>query len=167
MAEEFDSGPKTQPMSARTSQKVPYIFLIMSFATLLAPFSLAKETDWQKVLAEGNHELAVGNTNHAVAIFSQKVKKYPSSAACHTALGRAYKRLGKIDEAKAEFKQATQLEPDFPDGFYELAVIEESDKHWADASAAFEKYLLLKPNISERQALSDRIKFCKDQLAAQ
>ena len=134
-------------------------------ATSLAPISLSKEQDWQKVLAEGNHELVVGNTDHAVAIFSQKVKKYPSSAACHTALGRAYKRLGKIDEAKAEFKQATQLEPDFPDGFYELGVVEESDKHWVEASTDFEKYLVLKPESSERQALADRIKFCKDQLA--
>ncbi len=142
----------------------PLLSMIL-IATSLAPLSLSKENDWQKILAEGNHELAVGNTDHAVAIFSKKVNKYPSSAACHTALGRAYKRLGKIDDAKAQFKQATQLEPNFPDGFYELGVIEESDKHWADASTAFEKYLLLKPESSERRALADRIKYCKDQLA--
>lgn len=94
------------------------------------------------------------------------MKSHPKSAACHTALGRAYKRLGKIDDAKAEFKAATQLEPDFPDGFYELGTIEESDKNWSAAVSAFEKYQQLKPEASARAGMADRIKFCRDRLSA-
>jgi tetratricopeptide (TPR) repeat protein len=138
------------------------LFLATSFLALLfAPCSFA-ETDWQKILAEGEHELAVGNTNHALTIFLQKVKKYPSSAACHTALGRAYKRAGAFDQAREEFIHATQMEADFPDAFYELGAIEEYDKHWQEAAAAFAKYLALRPAAGERLAIADRIRFCQD-----
>lgn len=125
--------------------------------------SFAK-TDWEKTLAKGYQELSVGNTENAITIFSIKVKGHPDSAACRTALGRAYKRKGRIDDAKAEFKQATQLEPTYPDGFYELGVVQESDKNWADAASAFEHYLVLKPDASERRALEDRIIFCRNEI---
>lgn len=32
----------------------------------------AGETDWTKALAEGYHELAAGNTDHAAAIFLKR-----------------------------------------------------------------------------------------------
>lgn len=141
-----------------------WFFLAIVFVCTTLP-CFAKEPDWQKTLSSGYHELAVGNTNHAVAIFSKKVNKYPSSAICHTALGRAYKRLGKIDQAKAEFHQATQLEPDFPDGFYELGVIEEGDKNWGAATAAFERYMQLNPSVGARENVPDRIRFCQGHLS--
>ena len=119
------------------------------------------KSDWDKKLAKGYHELAVGNTENAIVIFSSKVKSNSQSAACHTALGRAYKRKGKLDEAKSEFKQATQLEPTYPDGFYELGIIQESDGNYANAVSAFERYLVLKPDASERRALEGRISYCK------
>ncbi len=142
--------------------------LIFGSILLLATASIAyAKTDWQKSLDKGYHELAVGNTENAIAIFSSKVKSHPDSAACHTALGRAYKRLGKLDEAKSEFKQATQLEPTYPEGFYELGVLQEFDKNWTDAVSAFQRYLVLRPEAGERRALEDRIHFCQSNIQAQ
>jgi Flp pilus assembly protein TadD len=132
-----------------------------AISLLLVSSACYAQTDWQKALAKGYHELAVGNTENAIAIFSSKVKGHSDSAACHTALGRAYKRMGRMDDAKTEFRQATQLEPDYPDGFYELGVIEEFDNNWSSAASAFERYLVLKPDASERRALEDRVAFCK------
>lgn len=120
--------------------------------------------NWESNLQKGNYQLSIGNTEEAVKIFSEKVRKYPSSGACHTGLGRALKRLGKISEAKAEFRTATQAEPTYAEGFYELGVVLESDKEWAGAASAFETFLSLKPDASQRQALSDRIRFCKSQI---
>jgi Flp pilus assembly protein TadD len=120
--------------------------------------------DWQTTLADGYQQLSVGNTEKAVSLFANKVKKHPDSAACHTALGRAYKRLGRIEEAKTEFGKAIELEPTFADGFYEYGVVQESDQHWTDAVTAFEKYLQLKPDASERRTLVDRIQFCKNHI---
>jgi Flp pilus assembly protein TadD len=124
----------------------------------------AKDIDWDKELQTGYQQLTMGNSENAQGIFSKKVKKYPTSAACHTALGRAYKRLGKIDEAKGEFIQATKLDSNYADGFYELGVMQESDKQWLDASEAFQQYLRLKPSTADRKTIADRIQFCKSQL---
>ena len=35
------------------------------------------KTDWDKSLAKGYHELAVGNTENAISIFTSKVKGHP------------------------------------------------------------------------------------------
>jgi tetratricopeptide (TPR) repeat protein len=143
------------------------IFLHITSLACLVAFAtssvLSKDVDWQANLADGNHELAVGNSEKAVDIFRRKVAKYPTSGACHTALGRALKRLGKIDEAKSEFRQATEVEPTYADGFYELGCVQESDKNFADAARCFAKFLELKPDTANRQALGDRIQYCQSQ----
>lgn len=123
----------------------------------------AKTQNWDEVLKNGNTLLAQGESERAAAFFATKIKKYPNSGACHTALGRAYKRLGKMDPAKQEFKISTEVEPDYADGFYELGVLQESDKEWSDAASAFEKYLALKPENSQRRTIEDRIRYCKGQ----
>ncbi|HNH74046.1 MAG TPA: hypothetical protein PLF23_09745, partial [Candidatus Obscuribacter sp.] len=97
------------------------------------------------------------------AFFANKTKKYPSSGACHTALGRALKRLGKLDQAKEEFRVSMEVEPAYADGFYEFGVLSESDKQWAQAAEAFEKYIELKPDNAQRRTIEDRIKYCKAQ----
>jgi Flp pilus assembly protein TadD len=138
---------------------------LLLFVTLNTVSEAKKSApDWDKYLEKGYHQLSIGNTEEAVKIFSEKVRKYPSSAACHTGLGRALKRLGKISEAKTEFRTATEVEPAFADGFYELGVVLESDRDWQGAVRAFETFLSLKPDASQRQALSDRIRFCKGQV---
>ena len=123
----------------------------------------AKTQNWDEVLKNGNTLLAQGESERAAAFFATKIKKYPNSGACHTALGRAYKRLGKLDPAKQEFKISTEVEPGYADGFYELGVLQESDKEWSDAASAFEKYLALKPENSQRRTIEDRIRYCKGQ----
>lgn len=120
--------------------------------------------DWEKELAKGNKELSIGNKLKAVEIFSKKISKYPNSGACHTALGRAYKRLGKLDQAKQEFKVATQMEPTYADAYYEYGSCLELDKEYGRAKDAFEKYLDLAPTASQRKTIEDRIRFCKDNL---
>ncbi|PWU01951.1 MAG: hypothetical protein C5B53_02255 [Candidatus Melainabacteria bacterium] len=114
-------------------------------------------------LADGYQQLSQGNTEKAVDIFTRKASKNPNSAECHTALGRALKRLGRIDEAKSEFRKATEVGPDFADGFYELGVVQESDGNWVEAAKCFERFLQLKPDASERRALTDRIQYCLSQ----
>jgi len=131
----------------------------------MAPMDAStKEQDWDKVLQKGYQLLSTGNTQEALVIFEAKVKKYPQSAACHTAEGRALKRLGKLDEAKAEFRSATQIDTNFADGFYELGCMLESDKDYAGAIKAFEHYQELKPAESLRLAIADRIRSCKSHL---
>lgn len=123
----------------------------------------SKPVDWDKLLEKGYHQLAVANNREAAEIFATKVKKYPQSGACHTALGRAYKKLGKISECKTEFRSATETEPSFADGWYELGAVLESDHDYSGAANAFERYLQLKPDSANRRTVEDRIRFCKNQ----
>ncbi|MBX3137440.1 hypothetical protein KF707_14550 [Candidatus Obscuribacterales bacterium] len=141
---------------------------LLSFALLAATASSvsAKPTDWDKELAKGYQQLSIGNKEVAAEFFAKKVAKYPGSAACHTALGKALKRLGKLDEAKKEFRSATQCEPTFADGFYEFGSSLEADGQYKEAIENFQKYLELSQDAAKRKNIEDRIRFCQDKLSS-
>ena len=136
----------------------------LALGVYLSEAHAEKPVDWDKKLAKGYHELSIGNVNEAVDWFSGKVKSYPASAACHNGLAMALKKKGKLSEAKAEFRKATELEPDFGDAYYELGAMLESDKEYQAAANAFERYLVLKPDSSRKAAVADRIRFCREKV---
>ena len=134
-------------------------------STLLSVNPAAGENqDWDKILKKGNEEYALGNTEKAIAFFQEKCKKYPLSGACHCGLGRSLKRLGKISEGKEELRKAIDLEPSYAPAWYELGVMLESDRDFAGAVAAFEKFLDLNPDAGQRKLVSDRIRSCKEHM---
>ncbi|MDR3612318.1 MAG: hypothetical protein P4L53_02055 [Candidatus Obscuribacterales bacterium] len=125
--------------------------------------ALCKDQDWNKELQKGYTQISTGNTEQAIDFFKGKVRKNPTSGACHTGLGIALRRLGKISDAKSEFRQSTELEPGFAEGFLEYGKVLEDDKEFENAAQAFEKYLQLKPDSGQRRAISDRITYCRNQ----
>lgn len=141
------------------------IVVVVGFVSmpLRLPAQAKGDPNWDVALKDANHLLAIGESEKAAAIFESKIKKYPNSGACHTALGRALKRLGKLDQAKTEFLRSTEVEPNYADGFYELGVLQESDKEWAEAANAFTRYVELKPDSGQRRTIEDRILYCKGQ----
>lgn len=145
--------------------KLLVLAVMGSFISLLLglPAQAKGDPNWDVALKDANHLLAIGESEKAAAIFESKIKKYPNSGACHTALGRALKRLGKLDQAKTEFLRSTEVEPNYADGFYELGVLQESDKEWAEAANAFTRYVELKPDSGQRRTVEDRILYCKGQ----
>jgi Ca-activated chloride channel family protein len=144
--------------------QTPFSLAVLLCLFVLAPSVQAKGApDWDDLLKKGNQQLAVGETDKAIELFQKTVKKYPQSAACHTALGRALKRRGKLSEAKAEFKCACEMESNYADAFYELGVLRESDKEWEPAAQAFSRYLELNPDSAQRKTIEDRIKYCNGQ----
>jgi tetratricopeptide (TPR) repeat protein len=120
--------------------------------------------NFDKILEKGNQQLTLGNTKEAAAIFAEKVAKYPESGVCHLAYGKALKRIGKLSEAKAEFKSASENDPTLSDAFYELGAAQESDKEYDGALTAFQRYLELKPDEANRKGIPDRIRFCKEHM---
>lgn len=139
------------------------VIIVVSFVRMPLPAQAKGDPNWDVALKDANHLLAIGESEKAAAIFESKIKKYPNSGACHTALGRALKRLGKLDQAKTEFLRSTEVEPNYADGFYELGVLQESDKEWAEAANAFTRYVELKPDSGQRRTIEDRILYCKGQ----
>jgi tetratricopeptide (TPR) repeat protein len=135
-------------------------FLVASNCTLV---NAGKEPpNWDKLLEKGYQQLTLGNTTVAADFFSAKLQKYPDCAPCHFGYGKSLKRLGKTSEAKEEFRKATELDSNMADAFYELGVLQESDKDYDSAATNFEHYLSLKPDAAQRQNIPDRIRFCKE-----
>lgn len=136
--------------------------LIAAAIWLAIPSAFAKAEDWGSKLDPGYKLLTQGQIEKAAQFFEKKAAKYPDSGACHTGYGRALKRWGKISLAKGEFAKATQVDPNFPDGFYEYATALESDKQYAEASSAFQRFLSLAPDDAQRMNVPDRIRFCDE-----
>jgi tetratricopeptide (TPR) repeat protein len=120
--------------------------------------------DWDKTLKEANYKLSINDRDGALKEFEKQVRKHPNSGACHTGLGKTLKRQGKYSEAKAKFLKATEVEPTYADGFYELGSSLEADKEWAGAADAFQKYCELNPDGAKRQAVPDRVMHCRNQI---
>jgi len=142
------------------------LVLALSFAilatTLSAPSAQAKgDPNWDDVLKNGKQQLAIGETDKAIELFQKAVKKYPQSSQCHTELGKALKRRGKLSEAKAEFRCATELNNTYADAFYQLGCSCESDNEWDAAADAFTHYAELCPDAAQRKTIEDRIRSIK------
>lgn len=138
---------------------------LMMTLFFLSPGALAKSNpDYSKKLKKGYHQLAIGNTDKAIKIFSRFAKKYPASGACHTALGQALKRKGRLNEAKAEFIKATQVEPKFAKGHYYLGVSLEQEKKWKQAADAFQTFVDLYPDNPNIEAMKGRVSHCRNQI---
>lgn len=134
---------------------------------VFCPPSLAERSDaekYAKPMAQATQEFEKGNYQVAQDAFLKLVTKYPSSAELRNMLAKSYKRLGKFDEAKGEFRAAIQCDANYADAYYELGCMLESDKDFKSAVVSFEKYLELKPSSSQRKLIEDRIQFCKGQI---
>ncbi len=124
----------------------------------------SKPVDWNKKLEKGYYELSIGNVDQAIDWFRAKVKSNPESGACHTALGTALKKKGRLQDAKNEFAAAASSEPTYANGFYELGSMQESDKEYSAASQSFEKYLQYSADTNKKKVVEDRLKFCKEHI---
>lgn len=138
--------------------------ILMAAAVFFSGAYAKQSIDWDRKLAGGHHELSIGNYSKAADMFANYVNKHPESGACRTALGMAFKKQGKMGEAKSEFRRATEVEPDYADAYYELGAMLESDKDYKEAEKSFEKYLQLAPLSSKKMTVEDRIRFCRQNI---
>lgn len=134
---------------------------LVALLPLATPALAKKDIDWDKRLAKGYYQMSIGNYAEAVKMFGNEVDKHPESGAARTALGMALKRQGKMGEAKASLRRATEVEPGFAEGYYELGAMLENDKEYPEALKCFERYLQLAPLSSKKQSVEDRVRFCK------
>ena len=153
-----------------TKARANSVKLVLTAAIVTASFAgpmaaLAKaDPNNDGTLKTGYQLLAQGESERAYAFFESKSKKYASSGACLTGMGKALKRLGKLDQAKEQFRRSIEVDPNYADGFYEIGVLLEQDKDWSNAAQAFQRYVDLKPDAAERKKVLDRIQYCKGQV---
>ncbi len=70
----------------------------------------------------------------------------PENVACHNNLGEAYRRLGRRLDAVNSLMRALSLNPDFAEGFYNLALVLRDNGELRGAVVYFERAADLKPD---------------------
>jgi tetratricopeptide (TPR) repeat protein len=130
----------------------------------LSALAAPKPIDWDKELVKERQLLETNNVEEAVKILDKYLKKHPEAAALHSDMGKALKKRGKLAEARAEFKRATEVDANYPDAWYELGAIYENDKEWQLAIDTFERYLSVAPYGDRKESVKDRVNFCKSKL---
>ena len=95
---------------------------------------------------EKGHELLVRKDwQGAIQHLTKATAIYPSFVAAHSALGAAYLRLGKNDEARAEFAQAAVLDDHLPHLYLNLGCAELALKQYPAAEEALKKASSIAP----------------------
>ena len=72
-------------------------------------------------------------------------------------LGLSYQKLGMAREALNAFKYMRQLEPENPDAYQRVALLEIEQQHWDEAAAALMQAMLLDPRRAENWQLLAQI----------
>lgn len=139
--------------------------VISSLSTSAAFAGKAKVIDWDTRLKPAYDWIERGDPDKAIVIFNKEISKNPGAGPPHIGLGLALKKKGKTGEAKAEFQRAIQIDPGGAEAYYEVASIQQLDKEYASAADNFEKYLQMAPTSSKKASVSERIKFCREQLS--
>ena len=98
-----------------------------------------------------------GDLTKAIDYLTKCLEKNPRHFEAHYNLGNVYSDLGNLDLAKVHYEISTQIEPDYPNGFYNLGLVLISMKKYQDAIPCINKYVELAP-VSEHNIANELIK---------
>ncbi len=94
-----------------------------------------EQAEADTILAEA--WLAADRPAEALPLLQANVRRQPEWSRHHNLLGLALRRLGRDDDAAAIFRTATEVAPDEPEAWMNLAVLHADGGRLADADAAF------------------------------
>jgi tetratricopeptide (TPR) repeat protein len=98
-----------------------------------------------ELLAKGQASLESNDYAAAATAYEQYITKKPDDASAHFQLGYAYTALKRTANARAEYKRATELDPQMGDAFLNLGLTE-VDSDPVAAIAALRKAVELMPD---------------------
>ena len=111
---------------------------------------------WVPVFNAGVAAWQANNSDSAIASFKRASAMLPGEPTSTKYLATLYFNAGQPDSAVAYFRRSADIakkDPkyaqDYKDALYNLARIEQSQEHWAQAGAAYQEYLTLYPNDPE------------------
>ena len=103
-----------------------------------------------KAAAGGNRDTAAEDYNQAAEAYRKAISIKPSEAAYHNNLGQALGKLGKAEEAAAEYTTAAQLDPGNAGRYYfNLGAILTNTGKVDEANAAFDRAIAANPPNTE------------------
>jgi tetratricopeptide (TPR) repeat protein len=96
---------------------------------------------------EQNRDARLQDQQKAVETYQKALQLSPNDAGLHNNLGSVYAEMGKVDDAKAEFQKAADLNPTQAGSYYyNLGVVMVNQGKMDDASVALKKAMDLDPN---------------------
>ena len=97
-----------------------------------------------------------GDLTKSIDYLTQCLKKSPRHFEAHYNLGNVYSELGNLELAKVHYELSTEIEPGYPNSFYNLGLVLISMKQYKEAIQSINKYVDLAPN-SEHQVANELI----------
>jgi Flp pilus assembly protein TadD len=114
----------------------------------------------------GDLLLNKGNAAGAVPYFEAASKARPTSALGAAELGVALASASRMDDAKAQFRRALELDPKFTDARYDLGSAEAAAREWHAAASDFRQVLAERSDDSKaKQYLGEVLFTWGDELA--
>ncbi len=98
-----------------------------------------------------------GDFAKAIDYLTQCLKRNPRHFEAHYNLGNVYSEIGNLALAKVHYELSTEIEPDYPNSFYNLGLVLISMKRYQEAVHCINKYVSLAPS-SEHQIANELIK---------
>jgi Tfp pilus assembly protein PilF len=96
-------------------------------------------------------------THRSAALASPRPVAYPASAANQLRAGVSFFAARNTAAADRALTSAASAAPSWPDVYYERALVYQAEGNTSQAIADFEHYLQLRPNASDKEAVSSRI----------
>lgn len=101
-------------------------------------------------------KIAANQLDAALDLARRAVGQYPESSQMRELLGVVLFKKGANEEARIEFRRAIELDPSVPENYFNLALVDLSEKRYAQAAASLEKHLGLDPHNAYAHLLLGR-----------
>jgi tetratricopeptide (TPR) repeat protein len=101
-------------------------------------------------------KVAAHQLDAALELARQGVSQYPESSQMRQLLGVVLFKKGDNEEARTAFRRAIELDSSVPENYFNLALVDLSEKRYAQAAASLEKDVRLDPRSSYAHLLLGR-----------
>lgn len=98
-----------------------------------------------------------GDLTKAIDYLTNCLKRNPRHFEAHYNLGNVYSDLGNLELARVHYELSTEIEPEYPNSFYNLGLVLVSQKKYKEAIQSINKFVDLAPS-TEHQLANELIK---------